>query len=199
MPAPMDHGHVQQELSCVSFILTLLEFPSILALSCFTCILLHALFCKHFAQGSGLPMVLQRVWERSFICTGCGAANCFAQGAGQPMVLRRVWERSFICTGCGNANCFAQGTGRHIVLHRVRDCRYFCTWCGAANVVYLHSVSCVKSCVCVVCMCLEACIFIQFLCQELSVCRLHVSRELSMCRLLVPRGVYLHSVSCGES
>jgi hypothetical protein len=132
-------------------------------------------------------------------CTGFGTANGFAQGAGQPMVLRRVWERSFICTGCGNANCFAQGTGRHIVLHRVRDCRYFCTWCGAANVVYLHSVSCVKSCVCVVCMCLEACIFIQFLCQELSVCRLHVSRELRLCCLLVPRGVYLHSVSCGES
>ncbi len=160
MPAPMDHGHVQQELSCVSFILTLLEFPSILALSCFTCIILHALFCKHFAQGS--------------------------PGSGLPMVLHRVWERSFICTGCGNANCFAQGTGRQIVLHRVRDCRYFCTWCGAANVVYLHSVSCVKSCVCVVCMCLEACIFIPFLCQELSVCRLHVSRELSMCCLLVP-------------
>ncbi len=38
----MDHGNVLQELSCVSFILTLSKFPSTLALSCFTCIILHA-------------------------------------------------------------------------------------------------------------------------------------------------------------
>jgi hypothetical protein len=62
MPAQMVHGHVQQELSCVSFILALLELPSIVALSCFTRIILHVsnvcmsgaycqtqagLFCNH--------------------------------------------------------------------------------------------------------------------------------------------------------
>jgi hypothetical protein len=92
MPAPMDHDHVQQELSCVSFILTLLEFPSILALSCFTCIILHALFCKHFAQGSGLPMVLHRVRDSQWFCAGCGNAVSFAQGAEMPIVLHRVLE-----------------------------------------------------------------------------------------------------------
>jgi hypothetical protein len=41
MSAHLDHGHVQHKSSTVFYSYRLSQFPSISALSCFTCIILH--------------------------------------------------------------------------------------------------------------------------------------------------------------